>query len=113
MPDVQLDNQLLPLPVTKLERLSIECVQESMMFPCKVGQKWFCQNINGRWRKHKCKSNFNSYNTMNIERPYRKCACFTPNGVVYKKIPVSFPFYFVKLFEMSFQFSYRVLKNVI
>ncbi|KAJ8963758.1 hypothetical protein NQ314_005400, partial [Rhamnusium bicolor] len=56
--DMQLDNRLLPvLPLTsKLERLAMECMQDNMKLPCKPRQKWYCENDEGRWRRHKCKS---------------------------------------------------------
>lgn len=86
---MQLDNRLLPVPPSKLERLAIECLQDDMKLPCKRGQKWFCENDGGRWRKHKCKSMSQSTIPLPSDRAYRKCACFTPNGLVYKKLPVS------------------------
>ena len=48
--------------------------------PCRASQRWYCVNENGRWRKHKCKS---------VVVHFRKCACFTEAGLVYKRIPVS------------------------
>ncbi|KAJ8960804.1 hypothetical protein NQ318_020100 [Aromia moschata] len=88
--DMQLDNRLLPVPPlpSKLERLAIECLQDEMKLPCRPRQKWYCENDAGRWRKHKCKSAVQSI-PLPSERAYRKCACFTPNGLVYKKLPVS------------------------
>ncbi|KAJ8983355.1 hypothetical protein NQ317_003161 [Molorchus minor] len=87
--DMQLDNRLLPvLPLTsKLERLAIECLHDSMKLPCRPRQKWYCENDAGRWRKHKCKSAVQNI-PLPSDRAYRKCACFTPNGVVYKKLPL-------------------------
>lgn len=83
-PDV--DNQLsplLPMPTSKLERLSKECTQDEFQLPCRPNQKWYCQFEDGRWRKHKCKLQ------IQIPKTYKKCACITSEGVVYKKIPVS------------------------
>ncbi|KAL3283073.1 hypothetical protein HHI36_006230 [Cryptolaemus montrouzieri] len=84
-----LDNRVLPgfIPLySKSERLVKECAQPNMQKPCIAHQKWFCEFDNGRWRKHKCKSIVpNSHQTVD---KYRKCACFTPHGLVYKKIPI-------------------------
>lgn len=87
--EMQLDNRLLPAlpPSSKLERLAIECMQSDMSAPCKPRQKWYCENDAGRWRKHKCKSSVLNIPLPN-DRAYRKCACFTPDGLVYKKLPV-------------------------
>lgn len=88
--EIHLDNQLLPVvplvPTNKLERLAIECLHNDMQLPCKEGQKWYCQYEEGRWRKHKCK--------LLLQLPYqsktfKKCACFTSEGLVYKRVPVS------------------------
>ncbi|XP_023311645.1 extracellular sulfatase SULF-1 homolog isoform X4 [Anoplophora glabripennis] len=87
--EMQLDNRLLPvLPLpSKLERLAIECMQDEMRLPCKPRQKWYCENDAGRWRKHKCKSVVQNI-PLPSDRAYRKCACFTPDGLVYKKLPL-------------------------
>lgn len=87
--EMQLDNRLLPAlpPPSKVERLAIECMQSDMKLPCKPRQKWYCENDVGRWRKHKCKSVVQNI-PLPIDRAYRKCACFTPDGLVYKKLPV-------------------------
>ncbi|KAK9879427.1 hypothetical protein WA026_006494 [Henosepilachna vigintioctopunctata] len=85
---MQLDNRVLPgfIPLyTKSERLIKECAQPNMQKPCAVHQKWFCEYDSGRWRKHKCKS------VPMLQQPvekFRKCACFTPHGPVYKKVPM-------------------------
>lgn len=88
---MQLDNRLAPvLPIpSKLERLAIECMRPEMQLPCQKGQKWYCENDGGRWRRHKCKSIVHSTIPFPSERTYRKCACFTPQGLVYKKFSVS------------------------
>lgn len=87
----QLDNRLVPeippnLPTNKHERLAIECQKLELQLPCQPGQKWHCVNDNGRWRKHKCK--------FQIPLPLRtitskKCACFTPAGVVYTRMKLN------------------------
>lgn len=85
----QLDNRVLPgfIPLdNKLERLAKECAQTTMRKPCAPHQKWFCELDNGRWRKHKCKSIV--LNHLPTTGRYKKCACFTPRGLVYKKIAV-------------------------
>ncbi|KAB0797399.1 hypothetical protein PPYR_08393 [Photinus pyralis] len=83
----QIDNQLvLPLSPNKLERLSMECSLEEYQLPCQPGQKWYCQYEYGRWRKHKCKLQIP---IPQFKKTYRKCACFTPEGLVYKKIPIN------------------------
>lgn len=87
--NMQLDNRLLPVLPSKLERLALECLHDEMKLPCKRGQKWYCENYDGRWRKHKCKSIAHTTIPLPEDRMYRKCACFTPNGLVYKKLPVS------------------------
>lgn len=72
------------LPSNKLERLSIECLHGNFQYPCGGNQKWYCKLEDGRWRKHKCKLQ------IHIPRQiYKKCACLTVDGVIYKKIPVS------------------------
>nr|CAI5824942.1 unnamed protein product [Callosobruchus analis] len=87
---MQLDNRLIPVPPysTKLERLAVECLRSDTKLPCKRGQKWFCENDNGRWRRHKCKTVVPNVAGLE-ERGYRKCACFTPNGLIYKKLPLN------------------------
>lgn len=91
--DMQLDNRLPPVPLSsKLERLAVECLQPEMRLPCQKGQKWYCENDAGRWRKRKCKL-ANQIITKDVDTPitnktFRKCACFTPNGLVYKKLPL-------------------------
>lgn len=86
---MQLDNRLLPVLHSKLERLALECLKDEMKLPCKRGQKWYCESDGGRWRKHKCKSMVQTTIPLPADRAFRKCACFTPNGLVYKKLPVS------------------------
>lgn len=86
-----MDNRVIPevnplLPTNKHERLAIECRRSDLQMPCKPGQKWHCVNDAGRWRKHKCK--------FQIQIPTRttsskKCACFTPAGLVYTRMKVN------------------------
>ncbi|KAJ8920854.1 hypothetical protein NQ315_015646 [Exocentrus adspersus] len=85
--EMQLDNRLLPVLPSKLERLAVECLQNDMKLPCKPRQKWYCENDAGRWRRHKCKSAVQNI-PLPVNRVYRKCACFTPDGLVYKKLPL-------------------------
>jgi extracellular sulfatase Sulf len=73
-------------PANKLERLSVECALDEMKPPCRMNQKWYCVNDNGRWRKHKCKSAVHV--PFNTNKSFRKCACFTEAGLVYRKIPM-------------------------
>lgn len=87
--DMQLDNRLLPvMPSSKLERLALECLRLEMKLPCQKGQKWFCEKESGKWRRRKCKSANMDVIPMPSNKAYRKCACFTPNGLVYKKLPL-------------------------
>uniref|UniRef100_A0A6P7GJH4 Extracellular sulfatase SULF-1 homolog n=1 Tax=Diabrotica virgifera virgifera TaxID=50390 RepID=A0A6P7GJH4_DIAVI len=92
--DRQLDNRLVPvLPPSKVERLAVECLRPEMRLPCQRGQRWYCENEAGRWRRRKCKLvPQNTQGQYMIPLPsnkaYRKCACFTPNGLVYKKLPL-------------------------
>ncbi|XP_043519246.1 extracellular sulfatase SULF-1 homolog isoform X3 [Frieseomelitta varia] len=43
-------------------------------------QKWRCERDGHRWRRHKCKY------AAPPPRVSKKCACFTPNGVVYTRL---------------------------
>lgn len=81
-------NQLLPeIPKSKFEKLAGDCQHPSLQLPCKTNQRWYCQLEEGRWRKHKCKQQI-QFPTAN-NKIFKKCACFTPDGLVYKKILVS------------------------
>ncbi|XP_017784747.1 PREDICTED: extracellular sulfatase SULF-1 homolog isoform X2 [Nicrophorus vespilloides] len=85
--EMQLDNQLLPVPgppATKFQRLAVECLRDEFKLPCVHGQKWFCQKEHGKWRKHKCKQQLHF-----PQKTFKKCACFTRQGLVYKKIPIN------------------------
>lgn len=88
---MQLDNRVIPevsplLPANKHERLAIECQRPDLQMPCQPGQKWHCVNDAGRWRKHKCK-----FQVHLPQKPpsSKKCACFTPAGVVYTRMKVN------------------------
>lgn len=95
----QIDNQLLlQLSPNKIERLSIECLQEEYQLPCRSGQKWYCQHEYGRWRKHKCKLQIP---IPHSKRSFKKCACFTPEGLVYRKIPINTTSIVKKPFRLS------------
>lgn len=51
-----------------------------MQTNCIPGQKWRCERDGHRWRRHKCKY------AAPPPRMSKKCACFTPNGVVYTRL---------------------------
>lgn len=86
---MQLDNRLPAVLPAKLERLAFECLQEEMKLPCRRGQKWYCEKEGERWRKHKCKSIGQSTIPLPIDRGYRRCACFTSEGLFYRKVAVN------------------------
>lgn len=79
----------------KSARLAAECTAAAeLSSPCQPGQKWHCVREAGRWRKHKCKYQTvlqSHLDTMRKTYPQRKCACFTPAGLVYRRIadPIS------------------------
>ncbi|XP_046669143.1 extracellular sulfatase SULF-1 homolog isoform X2 [Homalodisca vitripennis] len=80
--DPQLDNQVsVVVTGNKLERLALECQRSELQAPCRPGQKWQCIADGNRWRKHKCKLRPTLPRTK-----ARKCACFTPSGVMYTKL---------------------------
>lgn len=67
----------------KAARLAAECSKADLQAPCSAGRKWKCVLVNGRWRRHKCK------NEPEIHEPKmstKKCACFTPSGLVYTRL---------------------------
>ncbi|XP_076685460.1 extracellular sulfatase Sulf1 isoform X2 [Andrena cerasifolii] len=79
--DPHLDNRVHPVhPATKHERLAIECSRPEAQANCVLGQKWRCERDGHRWRRHKCKY------AAPPPRVSKKCACFTPNGVVYTRL---------------------------
>nr|XP_033326025.1 extracellular sulfatase SULF-1 homolog isoform X2 [Megalopta genalis] len=81
--DPHLDNRVHPVHSTysaKHERLAIECSRPEAQANCVMGQKWRCERDGNRWRRHKCKY------AAPPRRISKKCACFTPNGVVYTRL---------------------------
>ncbi|XP_017876689.1 extracellular sulfatase SULF-1 homolog [Ceratina calcarata] len=68
---------------TKHERLAVECSRPEAQASCVPGQKWRCERDGHRWRRHKCKY------AAPPARISKKCACFTPNGVVYTRLESS------------------------
>lgn len=82
------ENQLFEIGQSKSEKIAEECRQDGYQLPCKFAQKWYCQIEDGRWRKHKCKQNHFPLSQSGSAKIFKKCACFTPEGLVYKKIPV-------------------------
>ncbi|XP_003489072.1 extracellular sulfatase SULF-1 homolog isoform X1 [Bombus impatiens] len=81
--DPHLDNRVHPVHSSfssKHERLAIECSRPEVQTNCIPGQKWRCEREGHRWRRHKCKYAAPS------PRMSKKCACFTPNGVVYTRL---------------------------
>lgn len=91
---MQLDNRVLPVVppnrmqhTSKFQRIALECQQPELQAPCQPGQKWRCVQESGRWRKHKCKYQLPpKSHRMQQSQPAKKCACFTPNGVVYTRL---------------------------
>ncbi|XP_045510544.1 extracellular sulfatase SULF-1 homolog [Colias croceus] len=69
----------------KAARLAAECSKAELRAPCSDKRKWKCVLVNGRWRKHKCK-----YEPSVVEpqpkMSTKKCACFTPSGLVYTRL---------------------------
>ncbi|XP_017757871.1 PREDICTED: extracellular sulfatase SULF-1 homolog isoform X2 [Eufriesea mexicana] len=81
--DPHLDNRVHPVHSsfsTKHERLAFECSRPEVQMNCIPGQKWRCERDGHRWRRHKCKY------VAPPPRISKKCACFTPNGVVYTRL---------------------------
>ena len=68
---------------SKHERLSMECSRPEAQADCIPGQKWRCEKDGLRWRRHKCRY---SIPTPVTQKASKKCACFTPNGVVYTRL---------------------------
>ncbi|KAG6452688.1 hypothetical protein O3G_MSEX007724 [Manduca sexta] len=69
----------------KTARLAIDCSKAELRAPCSAGRKWKCVLINGRWRKHKCKYEA-EFNLSQPKMSTKKCACFTPSGLVYTRL---------------------------
>lgn len=81
-------------PLSKHARLALECSRSSAQANCVPGQKWRCEKEGQRWRRHKCHhAGVNaSSQEMLIPMPrnaWKKCACFTPNGVIYTRLEAS------------------------
>ncbi|KAG8034769.1 hypothetical protein G9C98_007845 [Cotesia typhae] len=88
--DVNLDNGVNPsLNLnSKHERLTYECSKPEAQTNCLPGQKWRCEKEGHRWRRHKCKytTTASSITSGTAHKSSKKCACFTPNGVVYTRL---------------------------
>ncbi|CAH2099728.1 unnamed protein product [Euphydryas editha] len=69
----------------KAARLAAECSKAELRAPCSIGRKWKCVLVNGRWRKHKCKYE-PEISTSQPKMSTKKCACFTPSGLVYTRL---------------------------
>ncbi|CAH2068844.1 unnamed protein product, partial [Iphiclides podalirius] len=69
----------------KAARLAAECSKAELRAPCSVGRKWKCVLVNGRWRRHKCKYE-SGINAPQPKMSTKKCACFTPSGLVYTRL---------------------------
>ncbi|XP_051157672.1 extracellular sulfatase SULF-1 homolog isoform X1 [Leptopilina boulardi] len=77
------DNIKEPFYISKLERLKFECSKPEVQTDCIPGQKWRCERDGNRWRKYKCRK---STPEASLQMETRKCACFTPNGVIYTRL---------------------------
>ncbi|XP_012225536.1 extracellular sulfatase SULF-1 homolog isoform X2 [Linepithema humile] len=83
--DPHLDNRVHPVHTpyaTKHERLAAECSRPEAQADCLPGQKWRCERDGHRWRRHKCRYAA----PLPPQRVSKKCACFTPNGVIYTRL---------------------------
>ncbi|CAH2990185.1 unnamed protein product [Chilo suppressalis] len=74
-----------PLSNGKAARLAAECSKAELRAPCSSGRKWKCVLVNGRWRRHKCKYEA-EISTPSPKMSTKKCACFTPSGLVYTRL---------------------------
>ncbi|XP_063977121.1 extracellular sulfatase SULF-1 homolog isoform X1 [Diachasmimorpha longicaudata] len=85
----RLDNGVNPLSEsgvsTKHERLAFECSRPESRANCIPGQTWRCEREGNRWRRHKCRYT-PPLPTIPTHKSTKKCACFTPNGVVYTRL---------------------------
>ncbi|XP_011496635.1 PREDICTED: extracellular sulfatase SULF-1 homolog [Ceratosolen solmsi marchali] len=76
----------------KHARLAAECSRPSAQADCQPGQKWRCEREGQRWRRHKCRGDGSqeqipgSTGATTPRNAWKKCACFTPNGVVYRRL---------------------------
>ncbi|XP_001606010.2 extracellular sulfatase SULF-1 homolog [Nasonia vitripennis] len=85
--ELRLDNGLMTSQAsTKHARLAFECSRASAQADCLPGQKWRCERDGQRWRRHKCRPPTNSPLIPIPRNAWKKCACFTPNGVVYTRL---------------------------
>ncbi|KAL0104074.1 hypothetical protein PUN28_017043 [Cardiocondyla obscurior] len=83
--DPHLDNRVHSMHTpfaTKHERLAAECSRPEAQTDCLPGQKWRCEKDGHRWRRHKCRYAA----PLPPQRVSKKCACFTPNGVIYTRL---------------------------
>lgn len=83
--DPHLDNRVHPMHApfaTKHERLAAECSRPEAQTDCLPGQKWRCEKDGHRWRRHKCRYAA----PPPPQKVSKKCACFTPNGVIYTRL---------------------------
>ncbi|XP_014477007.1 PREDICTED: extracellular sulfatase SULF-1 homolog isoform X2 [Dinoponera quadriceps] len=80
--DAHLDNRVHTPLSTKHERLAAECSRPEAQTDCLPGQKWRCEWDGHRWRRHKCRYAA----PPPVQRESKKCACFTPTGVVYTRL---------------------------
>ncbi|KAI5642241.1 sulfatase domain-containing protein [Phthorimaea operculella] len=69
----------------KAARIAAECSKAELRAPCSAGRKWKCVLVNGRWRRHKCKYE-SEINAPQPKMNTKKCACFTPSGLVYTRL---------------------------
>lgn len=63
--------------------MKFECSKPEVQTDCIPGQKWRCERDGNRWRKYKCRK---STPEASLQMETRKCACFTPNGVIYTRL---------------------------
>jgi len=83
--DPHLDNRVHPMHApfaTKHERLAAECSRPEAQADCLPGQKWRCERDGHRWRRYKCRYAI----PPPPQRVSKKCACFTPSGVIYTRL---------------------------
>lgn len=70
---------------SKAARLAADCSKAELREPCSAGRKWKCILVNGRWRRQKCRYEAESI-TGQSKMSTKKCACFTPSGLVYTRL---------------------------
>ncbi|XP_047030363.1 extracellular sulfatase SULF-1 homolog [Helicoverpa zea] len=69
----------------KAARIAADCSKAELRAPCSAGRKWKCVLVNGRWRRHKCRYEA-EINPSQSKMSTKKCACFTPSGLVYTRL---------------------------